>query len=105
MQELITDIKGQIEVSGYVVNASINSKFFSCKQKHAQENWFSMIDTVKTLSTKYGLEKGAQGNEIGTVTVSEAKEALRTHKGNVWAAVTECVDQRKKKVSFTLYIL
>jgi E3 ubiquitin-protein ligase RNF31 len=59
-----------------------------------------MIETVQTLATKYGREKGQENNQIGTISSTEAKDALRVHKGNVWAAVTECVEQRRKKVSF-----
>ncbi len=32
---------------------------------------------------------------MGTLSVEEGREALRKHKGNVWAAVTECVDHRR----------
>lgn len=55
-----------------------------------------MIDTVATLATNYGHER--KENNIGTISVSEARDALRLRKGNVWAAVTECVEQRQKKV-------
>ena len=55
-----------------------------------------MIDTVVTLATNYGHER--KENNIGTISVSEARDALRLHKGNVWTAVTECVEQRQKKV-------
>ena len=34
----------------------------------------------------------------GTISNKEARDALRLHKGNVWSAVTECVEQRRKKV-------
>jgi E3 ubiquitin-protein ligase RNF31 len=61
-----------------------------------RENWRNMIDTVVTLATNYGHER--KENNIGTISVSEARDALRLHKGNVWAAVTECVEQRQKKV-------
>jgi len=57
-----------------------------------------MIETVQTLATKYGRDKGQELNEVGTISPPEAKEALRLHRGNVWAAVTECVEQRRKKV-------
>lgn len=56
-----------------------------------------MVDTVATLATNYGQER--QVNDIGFITATEAKTALRVHKGNIWAAVTECVEQRQKKVS------
>lgn len=36
-------------------------------------------------------------NIVGTVSETEARDALRLHKGNIWAAVTECVEQRQKK--------
>ena len=32
---------------------------------------------------------------VGTLSQAESREALRRHKGNVWAAVTECVDARQ----------
>lgn len=56
-----------------------------------------MVDTVVTLATNYGHER--KENNVGTISQQEAREALRTHKGNVWASVTECVEQRQKKVS------
>jgi len=40
----------------------------------------------------------AEENTIGTLSKIEAKDALRKHKGNIWAAVTECVEQRQLKV-------
>lgn len=61
-----------------------------------KENWRHMVDTVATLATNYGQER--QVNDIGFITATEAKTALRVHKGNIWAAVTECVEQRQKKV-------
>ncbi|XP_024082763.1 uncharacterized protein LOC106665625 isoform X1 [Cimex lectularius] len=60
-----------------------------------QKNWRNMIDTVVTLGTNYGHER--KENTVGTISASEAREALRMHDGNVWAAVTECVEQRQKK--------
>ncbi|XP_023720701.1 uncharacterized protein LOC111871673 isoform X6 [Cryptotermes secundus] len=60
-----------------------------------KENWRNMIDTVVTLATNYGHER--KENNIGTISVPEARDALRLHRGNVWAAVTECVEQRQKK--------
>ena len=63
-----------------------------------------MVETVQTLASKYGHEKGDESNEVGTVSTAEAKDALRQHRGNVWVAVTECVEQRRKKVHFSLYL-
>ncbi|XP_037912727.1 E3 ubiquitin-protein ligase lubel isoform X2 [Hermetia illucens] len=60
-----------------------------------RENWSKLIQTVQTLATKYGQER--KENTIGTISSIEAREALRIHKGNVWHAVTECIEQRQKK--------
>ncbi|XP_068220489.1 E3 ubiquitin-protein ligase lubel [Palaemon carinicauda] len=60
-----------------------------------KENWKHMVDTVLTLATNYGHERRV--NDIGSISASEARIALRVHKGNIWAAVTECVEQRQKK--------
>lgn len=40
----------------------------------------------------------AEENTIGTLSKVEARDALRKHKGNIWAAVTECVETRQLKV-------
>lgn len=64
-----------------------------------KDNWRNMIDTVVTLATNYGHER--RENTIGTISAAEARDALRQHGGNVWAAVTECVDQRQKKVTYS----
>ena len=64
------------------------------------ENWANMIDTVMTLASNVGHE--AQENTIGTISKAEAKEALRKHKGNIWASVTECVEGRQQKVSSSM---
>lgn len=60
-----------------------------------RDNWSKLIDTVQTLATKYGQER--KENIIGTISAAEAREALRTHKGNVWHSVTECIEQRQRK--------
>ena len=65
------------------------------------ENWENMMETVMTLASNVGHE--ADENTIGTLSKSEAREALRKHKGNIWAAVTECVDQRQAKVRVTRF--
>lgn len=62
-----------------------------------KENWDNMMETVVTLASNVGHE--AEENTIGTLSKPEAKEALRKHKGNIWAAVTECVEQRQTKVN------
>ncbi|XP_053677164.1 E3 ubiquitin-protein ligase lubel [Anopheles nili] len=70
-----------------------------CGEKHPVQwlrgNWNKLIETVQTLATKYGHEK--RENIIGTISTSEAREALRMHKGNIWRAITECIEQRQRK--------
>ncbi|XP_040575747.1 uncharacterized protein [Lepeophtheirus salmonis] len=60
-----------------------------------KENWDNMNETVVTLASNVGFE--AKENTIGTLSRTEATDALRKHKGNVWAAVTECVELRQAK--------
>lgn len=73
-----------------------------CGEQHPidwlRQNWQKTISTVQTLATQLGRE--GPMNIVGTVSEVEAREALRLHKGNVWPAVTECVEQRQKKVLF-----
>lgn len=57
------------------------------------DNWQKLIETVQTLATKYGQEH--KENIVGTISAREAREALKKHKGNVWQAVTECIEQRR----------
>ena len=61
------------------------------------ENWNKLIESVVTLSTNFGREQSE--NTIGTISSSEATTALRMHNGDLWAAATECIRQRQKKVS------
>jgi E3 ubiquitin-protein ligase RNF31 len=60
-----------------------------------REHWQKLIETVQHLSTKYGHE--LKVNTIGTISAIEAREALRLHKGNIWHAVTQCIEQRQRK--------
>lgn len=57
-------------------------------------NWQKFVETVQTLATKYGQEH--KENIVGTISAMEAREALKKHKGNVWHAVTECIEQRQQ---------
>ncbi|XP_052899356.1 E3 ubiquitin-protein ligase lubel [Anopheles moucheti] len=70
-----------------------------CGEKHPvqwlRSNWSKLIETVQTLATKYGHEK--RENTIGTISTVEAREALKMHKGNIWRAITECIEQRQRK--------
>ncbi|ROT79758.1 RING finger protein 31 [Penaeus vannamei] len=63
-----------------------------------KENWRHMVDTVLTLATNYGHERRV--NDVGAITAAEAKAALRTHKGNIWAAVTECFNDILSRGNF-----
>ncbi|KAI5737462.1 hypothetical protein M8J76_013878 [Diaphorina citri] len=62
-------------------------------------NWRHMIDTVVTLATNYGHERSE--NNVGTLSAVEARDALRLHNGNVWAAVTECFNDLMSRGNFT----
>lgn len=62
-----------------------------------RQNWDATIASVQTLATQLGREGPV--NVVGTVSETEARDALRMHKGNIWAAVTECVEQRQRKVT------
>ncbi|XP_049530928.1 E3 ubiquitin-protein ligase lubel-like isoform X4 [Anopheles darlingi] len=70
-----------------------------CGEKHPvqwlRDNWNKLIETVQTLATKYGHEK--RENTIGTISIAEARDALKLHKGNIWRAITECIEQRQRK--------
>lgn len=61
-----------------------------------REHWGKMIGNVQTLATQMGRE--VPMNIVGTVSEREARDALRKHKGNLWPAVEECVQQRQEKV-------
>ncbi|XP_023166274.2 uncharacterized protein LOC111596335 isoform X2 [Drosophila hydei] len=60
-----------------------------------RENWHKLVQTVQSLSTKYGQERAE--NTIGTISQNEAREALRSSAGNVWQAVADCIQQRQQK--------
>lgn len=47
------------------------------------------------MATKYGQERVE--NTIGTISQVEARDALRLHTGNIWQAVSECIEQRQRK--------
>lgn len=61
-----------------------------------EDNWSSMIKNVIALAAKYGEDN--EENDVGTITATEAKEALRIHHGDLWDAVTECIENRQRKV-------
>jgi E3 ubiquitin-protein ligase RNF31 len=55
-----------------------------------------MVDTVVTLATNYGHER--PDNNIGTLTREEATRSVLKNQGNIWNSVTECVEERRRKV-------
>ncbi|XP_050096252.1 E3 ubiquitin-protein ligase lubel isoform X3 [Anopheles aquasalis] len=83
------------QFTGEELQAAMNH----CGEKHPvqwlRDNWNKLIETVQTLATKYGHEK--RENTIGTISTAEARDALRQHKGNIWRAITECIEQRQRK--------
>ncbi len=62
-----------------------------------RDNWYNMIDTVVTLATNYGHER--PDNDIGTLTREEATRSVLKNQGNIWNSVTECVEERRRKVT------
>ena len=61
-----------------------------------KDNWRNMVDTVVTLATNYGHEQS--DNDVGNVSSPEAAQAVLNNRGNIWNSVTECVEQRRRKV-------
>ena len=82
------------------LQASLNHCGDSDPVMWLKDNWNNMIETVVTLASNVGHE--AEENRVGTLSKAESKEALRKHKGNIWAAVTECVESRQAKVSILI---
>lgn len=96
---VMTNSSQEAEEAGYT-SEDVSIALTHCGDKNPlewlRENWRHMVDTVSTLATNYGQERRV--NDVGSITAAEARVALRVHKGNIWAAVTECVEQRQKKV-------
>ena len=63
-----------------------------------KENWNHMIETVSTLASNQLKDK--MESDVGEITYAEAKQALRSNKGNIWESVKICVEKRKKNVRF-----
>ncbi|XP_026667704.1 uncharacterized protein LOC108622912 isoform X2 [Ceratina calcarata] len=57
--------------------------------------WPHLVETVQVLATSQGKE--LKENNIGMLTASEAKEALRITKGEVWNAVATAIQRRQLK--------
>ncbi|CAG9771886.1 unnamed protein product [Ceutorhynchus assimilis] len=60
-----------------------------------KEHWDAIISSVQTLATQMGRE--GPMNIVGTVSEKEARDALRSNKGDLWPAVQDCVEQRQRK--------
>nr|XP_022902203.1 putative uncharacterized protein DDB_G0282133 isoform X3 [Onthophagus taurus] len=77
----------------------VQAALVHCKDQNPiewlKENWEKTITGVQTLSTQMGRESPM--NIVGTVSETEARNALRMHKGVLWDAVKECVEQRERK--------
>ncbi|CAG0921799.1 unnamed protein product [Notodromas monacha] len=73
-----------------------------CGSKHPfiwlKENWPLMVQSVQSLAADYLNELEGPQNSIGKITEQESEKALRQNKGNVWASVIECTQQRKNKL-------
>ncbi|XP_033231133.1 uncharacterized protein LOC117182184 isoform X3 [Belonocnema kinseyi] len=57
--------------------------------------WPHMIETIQVLVTAQGKE--LTENCIGNLSISEAKDALRLSKGDMWNAVTNAIQLRQRK--------
>ncbi|XP_076685750.1 linear Ubiquitin E3 ligase isoform X2 [Andrena cerasifolii] len=57
--------------------------------------WPHLVETVLVLATTQGKELNE--NNIGVLTVAEAKEALRLAKGDAWNAVAIAIQRRQQK--------
>lgn len=58
--------------------------------------WPHLIETVQVLVTTQGKEQ--RENDIGLLSKSEARDALRLSKGDAWTAVAAAVQLRQRKV-------
>ncbi|KAL1491493.1 hypothetical protein ABEB36_012082 [Hypothenemus hampei] len=77
----------------------VQAALLHCKEANPivwlNEHWHNIVSNVQTLATQLGRE--GPFNIVGTVSEKEAREALRMHKGDLWPAVQECVEQRQRK--------
>ncbi|XP_045471212.1 E3 ubiquitin-protein ligase lubel isoform X1 [Harmonia axyridis] len=85
----------QYKFSADEVQIALNQCKDSNPIEWLKQNWRTTITSVVTLATQMGREMPM--NIIGTISEKEAREALILHKGVLWPAVTECVEQRQKK--------
>ncbi|XP_067211070.1 E3 ubiquitin-protein ligase lubel isoform X8 [Linepithema humile] len=60
-----------------------------------QTQWPHLVDTVRVLAITQGKE--LRENSVGIISPAEAKEALRSVKGDMWNAVAAAVQRRQQK--------
>ncbi|XP_039308774.1 E3 ubiquitin-protein ligase lubel isoform X3 [Solenopsis invicta] len=60
-----------------------------------QTQWPHLVETVQVLVTAQGKE--SKENSIGVLSPAEAKEALRSVKGDMWNAVATAIQRRQQK--------
>ncbi|XP_020284308.1 uncharacterized protein LOC109854998 isoform X3 [Pseudomyrmex gracilis] len=60
-----------------------------------QTQWPHLVETVQVLATAQGKEQ--KENNIGILSLAEAKEALRSVKGDMWNAVAAAIRRRQQK--------
>lgn len=58
--------------------------------------WPHLVETVQVLVTTQGKEM--KEDTVGVLSAAEAREALRTVKGDMWNAVALAVQRRQQKV-------
>ncbi|XP_011310106.1 uncharacterized protein LUBEL isoform X2 [Fopius arisanus] len=59
--------------------------------------WPHLVDTVQVLVSTRGREMPDDRNDIGILSGQEAREALRSCRGDVWTAVTKAIQIRQQK--------
>lgn len=58
--------------------------------------WPHLVETVQVLASAQGKE--LKENTVGVISPAEAKEALRSAKGDVWNAIATVIRRRQQKV-------
>ncbi|XP_063977299.1 E3 ubiquitin-protein ligase lubel isoform X3 [Diachasmimorpha longicaudata] len=61
------------------------------------QQWPHLVETVQVLVSTRGREMPDDRNDIGILSPDEAREALRSCKGDVWTAVTKAIQMRQQK--------
>ncbi|KAJ8672719.1 hypothetical protein QAD02_003979 [Eretmocerus hayati] len=61
-----------------------------------KNQWHHLVETVQILATTRGKDLG-EANDVGNITVAEAKEVLRLGKGDLWIALASAIQLRQRK--------